>query len=141
METFITSLLRILEFILALGLLIFLHELGHYIASKLFKIEVEEFGFGFPPRAVKLFQFRETEFTLNWIPFGAFVRPKGENDPEVPGGMAAAKPLVRFAVLLGGPLMNLLTASHPPPPTPRQNRRGSWQVTRCRQLMVRPFNP
>ena len=109
METFITSLLRILEFILALGLLIFLHELGHYIASKLFKIEVEEFGFGFPPRAVKLFQFRETEFKLNWIPFGAFVRPKGENDPEVPGGMAAAKPLVRFAVLLGGPLMNLLT--------------------------------
>ncbi len=100
---------RILEFILAFGLLVFLHELGHYLASKLFKIEVEEFGFGFPPRLVKLFQFRETEFTLNWLPFGAFVRPKGENDPSIPGGLAAAPPFARLSVLFAGPLMNLVT--------------------------------
>ncbi|HOD05757.1 MAG TPA: site-2 protease family protein, partial [Anaerolineaceae bacterium] len=104
-----TSLLRILEFILALGVLVFLHELGHFLVSRFFKIEIEEFGFGFPPRMVKLFKLGGTDFTINWIPFGAFVRPKGENDPEVSGGLASANPWVRLAVLLGGPVMNLLT--------------------------------
>lgn len=110
MEAIGSTALRILEFILALGVLIFLHELGHYLTSKLFKIQVEEFGFGFPPRMLKLFRIGETDFTLNWIPFGAFVRPKGENDPNVPGGLASAPPIQRLIVLLGGPLMNLLTA-------------------------------
>ncbi len=98
----------IVRFILAFGALVFLHEFGHYIMSKLFGVEVEEFGFGFPPRLVKLFKFRETEFTLNWIPFGAFVRPKGENDPAVPGGLASASPWARLAVLAAGSLMNLV---------------------------------
>jgi len=109
MSAITTTLINILEFILAFGLLIFLHELGHYLMAKLFHIQVEEFGFGFPPRLVKLFQFRETEVTLNWIPFGAFVRPKGENDPAVPGGLAAANPWARLVVLFGGPAMNLIT--------------------------------
>ena len=51
-----------------------------------------------------------TRFTLNWLPLGGFVRPKGENDPSVPGGLAAANPWKRLAVLFAGPLMNLLTA-------------------------------
>ncbi|MBN2118683.1 MAG: site-2 protease family protein [Anaerolineales bacterium] len=51
-----------------------------------------------------------TRFTLNWLPFGGFVRPKGENDPNVPGGLAAASPWKRLFVLSAGPLMNLLTA-------------------------------
>ena len=51
-----------------------------------------------------------TRFTLNWLPLGGFVRPKGENDPNVPGGLAAANPWKRLAVLFAGPLMNLLTA-------------------------------
>ncbi|MBI4928024.1 MAG: site-2 protease family protein [Anaerolineae bacterium] len=109
METLLATLIRILEFVLALGVLIFLHELGHYLFAKLFKIEVEEFGFGFPPRMLRLFKLGETEFTLNWIPFGAFVRPKGENDPDVPGGMASANPWQRLMILFGGPLLNLVT--------------------------------
>jgi regulator of sigma E protease len=48
-----------------------------------------------------------TDFSLNWIPLGGFVRPKGENDPTVPGGLAAASPWVRLTVLLAGPLTNL----------------------------------
>ncbi len=51
-----------------------------------------------------------TRFTLNWLPLGGFVRPKGENDPNVPGGLAAASPWQRLAVLFAGPLMNLLAA-------------------------------
>lgn len=109
MDPILENIVSIFKFVIIFGLLVFLHEFGHYIMSKLVHVEVEEFGFGFPPRLVKLFQFRETEFTLNWIPFGAFVRPKGENDPKVVGGLAAASPWARLAVLFGGPVMNLVT--------------------------------
>lgn len=51
-----------------------------------------------------------TRFTLNWLPLGGFVRPKGENDPTIEGGLAAASPSKRLIVLVAGPLMNLLTA-------------------------------
>jgi regulator of sigma E protease len=49
-----------------------------------------------------------TQFTLNWLPIGGFVRPKGENDPRVAGGLAAASPWTRLGVLFAGPTMNLL---------------------------------
>lgn len=101
-------LITIIEFVIVLGLLLFFHEFGHFLTARLFNVEVEEFGFGFPPRLARLFRLGSTDFTLNWIPFGAFVRPKGENDPTVPGGLASAKPGVRLAVLLGGPAMNIL---------------------------------
>jgi regulator of sigma E protease len=100
----------IIEFVIALATLIFLHEFGHFIVCKLLKIEVEEFGFGFPPRALTLFELGGTKFTLNWLPLGGFVRPKGENDPNVPGGLSAANPWKRIAVFLAGPTMNLITA-------------------------------
>lgn len=100
----------ILEFVLALAILIITHELGHFLACRLLKVEVEEFGVGLPPRAMRLFRLGGTEFTLNWLPFGGFVRPKGENDPHVAGGLAAAKPAVRIGVALAGPLANLFLA-------------------------------
>ena len=98
----------ILEFVIAFGLLVFLHELGHFLVTRLFGIEVEEFGFGYPPRLAKLFTWKGTEITLNWIPFGGFVRPKGENDPDIPDGLGAANPWKRIGVALAGPMMNLL---------------------------------
>lgn len=58
---------------------IIIHELGHFIAAKMVGISVLEFGIGFPPRAMRLFMWRETEFTLNWLPIGGFVRPLGED--------------------------------------------------------------
>ena len=100
--------MMIIEFILIFGVLLFIHEFGHFIFAKLFKINVEEFGFGFPPRLLKIGQFRETEITLNWIPFGAFVRLSGENDPAVKGGFGDSSILARFMTLIGGPLFNLV---------------------------------
>ncbi len=98
-------------FILAFGGMVLIHELGHFIAARLCKIEVEEFGIGLPtPGALTLFKWQGTRFTLNWLPLGGFVRPKGENDPNVPGGLAAASPWQRLFVLVAGPAMNLLAA-------------------------------
>lgn len=100
----------LLLFIGAIVLLIIIHEFGHFVAAKLFGVEVEEFGLGFPPRAVKLFTLGGTIYSLNWIPLGGFVRPKGENDPNVPGGLASASPWVRIVVFAAGPLANFLAA-------------------------------
>lgn len=105
------TLLTWIVFILAFGGMVLIHEFGHFIAARLCKIEVEEFGIGLPtPGAITLFKWQGTRFTLNWLPLGGFVRPKGENDPNVPGGLAAASPWKRLFVLVAGPLMNLLAA-------------------------------
>jgi len=105
------TLLTWLVFILAFGGMVLIHEFGHFIAARLCKIEVEEFGIGLPtPGAITLFTWQGTRFTFNWLPFGGFVRPKGENDPNVPGGLSAASPWKRLVVLFAGPLMNLLMA-------------------------------
>lgn len=100
----------LLMFVFAIAVLIIVHEFGHYIATKLVGIKVQEFAIGFPPRLVRLFKFQETEFTLNWIPLGGFVRPAGENDASVSGGLSAAKPWKRLTMLIAGPAMNLLLA-------------------------------
>ncbi|MBU0732255.1 RIP metalloprotease RseP [Patescibacteria group bacterium] len=68
----------ILVFIFVLGLLVFVHELGHFVIAKSFKMGVEEFGFGYPPRVVG-FQRGGTTYSLNWIPIGGFVKITGEN--------------------------------------------------------------
>ena len=206
-----------LIFLFALGGMIFIHEFGHFIAARWAGIEVEEFGFGFPPRAIGFWRVKgfllfnhqrieiprnfdlgfdwqstlnqpatitvdqesekyilrtmelDTEkkraqpsamkadhilvdangkvvdelsqtvstkekmrigkasgaielqgevnelhlgtlFSINWLPLGGFVRPKGENDPTVPGGLASASPWKRLVVLFAGPTMNLITA-------------------------------
>lgn len=196
-----TSLLSGLIFVLVFAAVVFIHEFGHFIVARLLKVEVEEFGFGFPPRAltfwrekghlllrsgkrleiprrlnmpfewsrlldhelaftadtvddqlvlrsVEVTEYEEkkkteqqkdseriaikrvigdekqsgvvkftdfireahpgTAFTLNWLPIGGFVRPMGENDPNIPGGLAASSPWTRLSVLFAGPVMNLL---------------------------------
>lgn len=156
-------------------LVIFVHELGHFVTAKRFGVIVEEFGFGFPPRLLRLWKDRAavyvggeklpidrsveipetlqsrctvhyetrvddkgrsvitkievvdpkevvagaayvtkfdpgTEYTINAIPFLAFVRMLGEDDPTMPGSLARAPRRVRFVVLFGGPAMNLVLA-------------------------------
>jgi len=100
--------MNIVYFIGSIAILILIHEFGHFLAAKLFGIEIEEFGIGFPPKLFKLFTYKGTDYTFNLLPLGGFVRPKGENDPNVPGGLASASPWKRIVVMFAGPLMNLL---------------------------------
>jgi regulator of sigma E protease len=195
--------LTIIAFIIILSVLIFVHELGHFIVAKRAGITVEEFAIGFPPRMVKLWQdegqitldgqqyvigrkmnvprtvqpgatvyaetgldkqgrpaltridlvevvkqgdkrqqgsearildaisfkssqsvaakegmptyqvdalTRPTEYSINWIPLGGYVRMVGEEDPTDPGSFASKSKKIRFAVLVAGSLMNLVTA-------------------------------
>ena len=94
-------------FLLILGLLIFVHEGGHFLVAKLSGIKVEEFGMGFPPR---IFGIRrgETIYSLNWIPLGGFCKMLGEEDPSAPRSFASKRPVVRLATLAAGPLMNAI---------------------------------
>ena len=64
--------------ILGLSLLILVHELGHFLAAKFFGLRVDEFGFGLPPRAWGK-KIGETIYSLNWLPFGGFVKIYGED--------------------------------------------------------------
>jgi len=67
-----------------LSLLVLLHELGHFLAAKKFGVKVEEFGIGLPPKAKTIVKKGETEYTLNWLPIGGFVRLYGEDvEPSV----------------------------------------------------------
>ena len=98
-------------FILSFGGMVIVHELGHFIGARLVNIEVEEFGLGLPtPGSITMFTWKGTRFTLNWLPFGGFVRPAGEADETVEGGFASAAPWRRLVVLAAGPIMNLVTA-------------------------------
>ncbi len=105
----------ILSFILVLGLLILVHEFGHFITAKLFGIKVLKFSIGFGP---KLFarQYGETEYGIGALPLGGYVKMLGEQpEEEVDAAQAqrsfAAKPVwQRFLVVLAGPLSNLVSA-------------------------------
>lgn len=68
-------------FIVVLAILIFVHELGHFLAAKACKIRVDEFALGFPPRVFGK-KYGETDYVLNLIPFGGYVKIFGENPDE-----------------------------------------------------------
>jgi len=97
--------------LLILSVMMLAHELGHFIAAKIAKIRVEEFGLGFPPRLIRLAKRGETEYTINAIPFGAFVKMAGENEGGVENGFADKSKRTRLAVLVAGSGMNLLAAA------------------------------
>jgi regulator of sigma E protease len=92
-----------------LGLLVLVHELGHFVTARLFRVRVLEFGIGFPPRARVLRGKGETLYTLNWLPIGGFVKLEGEDgdaadDPRSFARQGLARKLV---ILLAGVVMNL----------------------------------
>lgn len=106
-----SSVLNILAFIFMLVVLVFVHELGHFITALRMGIKVEEFGIGFPPRALTLFERNGVKYTLNWLPLGGFVRFGGEDDSVYGvGSLAQAPPWRKIPVMAAGPLMNLFLA-------------------------------
>lgn len=74
-------LLTLVGLFIVFSFLVIIHELGHYLAAKWQKIHVEEFGLGYPPLLKRVFRLWGTDFTLNMIPFGGFVKMEGEDGP------------------------------------------------------------
>lgn len=105
----------ILSFFLVLGVLVCIHELGHFVAARLSGVRVDEFGFGFPPKIVGK-KIGNTEYTLNWLPLGGFVRIKGiAGETEAEDLMAedsfqSKTFLQKSFILLAGVAMNFLLA-------------------------------
>ncbi|MHB8660924.1 MAG: M50 family metallopeptidase [Minisyncoccota bacterium] len=103
--------MSILIFIVVIVALILVHEFGHFIVAKLSGMRVDEFGIGYPPRALMIGKWGETEFTLNWLPFGGFVKIFGENGGEGDPRAFSARPRILQAfVLVAGIAMNLVFA-------------------------------
>ena len=91
-----------------LAALVFVHELGHYLAAKRFGIKVLEFGFGFPPRLFGV-KYGETIYSVNAIPLGGFVKLLGEEDPTDERSFARQSVWKRTVVLCAGSFMNFVT--------------------------------
>ena len=101
--------------LLVIGILVLLivaHELGHFIAAKFFRVRVEEFGVGYPPRAFTFGTWGGTEYTLNWIPFGGFVRLFGDVGEGQHGERSFVDKSrgVQAIILMAGVLMNVIVA-------------------------------
>ena len=94
-------------FLLIIVALVMAHEAGHFFSAKLFGIYVHEFGLGFPPRLVSIKK-GETEYTINAIPLGGFVKLEGEESPDHPRSLAAKPKWQRFIVLFSGIAVNFL---------------------------------
>ena len=91
--------------------LVLVHEFGHFLTARLAGIRVLEFGVGFPPRAKVIGHDHETEYTLNWLPIGGFVRLEGEeSESDDPRAFSNASLPRQLIVLAAGVTMNVLTA-------------------------------
>jgi regulator of sigma E protease len=109
----------ILPFLVILGLLIFVHELGHFLAAKRSGIKVERFSLGFPPNIFKK-RIGETEYCIGLIPLGGYVKMKGDipdfaddkTEPSgEPGEFMSAPVWKRAIVIAAGPTMNIIAAA------------------------------
>jgi len=106
----------VVEFLLMLSVLVIIHELGHFITARIFKVKIEEFGLGYPPLAKKIFSWKGIPFTLNWIPIGGFVRMQGEtgiseesHKTETKFGPFNSKSkLQRLIIILAGATVNFI---------------------------------
>lgn len=141
----------IIIFIIVLGILVFVHELGHFVTAKRAGIRVDEFGFGFPPRIFGVKR-GETTYSINAIPLGGFVKiygedGEGESDPRSFG----SKPLLtRAFILASGVIMNFLLAAvflaavyliGGLPTAIDDNEQGNFQNVQVQISMVSPKSP
>lgn len=125
----------IVIFILVLSVLVFVHEAGHFFTARKFGVKAEEFGLGFPPRAIGVYKDAQgkwrklvgnrdleslegdevpadTVYSLNWLPIGGFVKIKGENgdEREDKDSFGAQKIWKRALILAAGVIMNVILA-------------------------------
>jgi len=106
----------IISFVIVLGILIFVHEFGHFICAKLFRVKVLKFSLGFGPTVVGK-QMGETEYVISAFPLGGYVKMYGENpneevEEELISRSFAYKPVwQRFIIVACGPLFNLFFAA------------------------------
>ncbi len=123
-----STIITILIFIIILGLLVFVHEAGHFLVGKKSGMKIDEFGFGFPPRLFGIQKQNSkwkiiwggkttvdpetTVYSINWIPLGGFVRIVGENneDAQDPRSFVNKPFLPRLLTLLAGVVMNVILA-------------------------------
>jgi regulator of sigma E protease len=105
--------LEIVAFVFVLGILVFVHEFGHYAVAKLFKVRVEVFSLGFGKRLVG-FRRGDTDYRISLLPLGGYVKMAGENPMEArtgdPGEFMSHPRWQRFLVAIAGPAMNIILA-------------------------------
>ncbi len=99
----------VIIFIAVLSIIVFVHEMGHFVAARKNGVAVEEFGFGFPPRIFGIKR-KDTIYSINWIPVGGFVKIKGEDgSSEKENDSYASKPIWRRATIISaGVFMNIV---------------------------------
>ena len=114
-------LIKALQLILCFALLIVLHEAGHFLFAKLFKVRVEKFCLFFDPwKSWKLFSWRGTDYHIGWIPLGGYVKISGMIDesmdteqmkqPVKPWEFRAKPAWQRLLIMVGGVMVNFLLA-------------------------------
>lgn len=109
------SLVTVLVTVLMFGVLIFVHELGHYIFARKFGVGIIEFSIGMGP-AIKTWKGKYNDFSIRAIPIGGFVNMVGETDEEIPEEHKYKLPIdsrpvwKRIIIVIAGPIMNLLLA-------------------------------
>ena len=110
MTGFVQSIITVVLFVLILGVMVLVHELGHFVTARLANVRVLEFGIGFPPRARVLRNRGETLYTLNWLPIGGFVKLEGEDGDEAgdPRSFAAQGLARKLLILVAGVVMNVV---------------------------------
>ncbi|MCK9368964.1 site-2 protease family protein [Candidatus Dojkabacteria bacterium] len=111
-STISSNLVNVIIFLAIISSLVFIHELGHFLAARIVKAKVLEFGLGLGPKMFSK-HFKGTLYRLNWLPFGGYVKILGEeNDDKIldSGNLQNKTPIARIFVMLAGVFMNIVLA-------------------------------
>lgn len=109
-DVMMTLLQKGISFVVVFGLLVFVHELGHFLLARFNGIHVYEFAIGMG-KAIYSYEGKATKYSIRAFPIGGYVNMMGENEEsDDPESFSAKSPIQRFSVLFAGPFMNFLLA-------------------------------